>query len=51
MQMSEPREQRIGDGWYLSVDWGASWSRYSSLVGVEAALHAVGRPENGVVHP
>ena len=44
MQMEEPREHRAGDGWYLSVDWGASWVRYSSLVGVEAALRIAGRP-------
>jgi hypothetical protein len=44
MQMSEPREHRAGDGWFLTVDWGASWVRYSSLVGVEAALRIAGRP-------
>ena len=44
VEMGEPREHRIGDGWFLSVEWGASWVWFSSLVGVEAALHAVGRP-------
>ena len=42
--MTKPREHRIGDGWFLTVDWGASWVWCSSLVVVETALRAVGRP-------
>ena len=42
--MTKPREHRIGDGWFLTVDWGASWVRYSSLVHVEVTLRTVGRP-------
>ena len=44
MTVAVPREHRAGDGWFLTVDWGASWVRYSSLVGVEAALRIAGRP-------